>query len=205
LGKLRTQKLGIGVGIAFGVVLSVAIGAALLLVGVGRDSKTSTPARPAPRGKVVYTLRWGDVVRDPRTGTRCEATGEGGLPNLYCTHTVRGRYAAVFWNDELTLYGPGSEPLTPSRFFAWWPLIQCEPPRGPRDKAIHSANLLVANISCNAGRNAALACRSFTYGRSGTCSTAGYRWHCTSTSPPGLKSAQHCVAGRRWMSILWLD
>ncbi len=119
LQKLRTQKLAIGVGIGFGVVLTLAAVAALVLVG-GKDSKTKTPARPAPRGRVIYTLRWGDVVRDPRTGTRCEATGEGGVPNLYCTHTVRGRYEAVFWSDELQVYGPGSGPFEPTLSFKWW-------------------------------------------------------------------------------------
>jgi hypothetical protein len=94
--------------------------AALVLVGAGSEDKSNTPARPAPRGNVIYTLRWGDVIRDPRTGTRCVATGEGGLPNLFCTHTTRGRYEAVFWNDELQVYGPGSEAMTPTYSFKWW-------------------------------------------------------------------------------------
>ena len=36
----------------------------------------------------IYTLRQGDVVRDPLTATRCEATAEGGTPNLFCTRTM---------------------------------------------------------------------------------------------------------------------
>jgi hypothetical protein len=120
LKRLRTQKLGLGVGLAMGVVLTLAVVATLVLLSAGNEEKTSTPARPAPRGDVIYTLRWGDVIRDPRTGTRCEATGEGGIPNLYCTHTARGRYEAVFWNDELQVYGPGSKEMTPTYSFKWW-------------------------------------------------------------------------------------
>jgi hypothetical protein len=120
LRKLRTQKLGVGVGLAIGVVLTLAVAATVVLLSAGNEEKTTKPARPAPRGHVIYTLRWGDVVRDPRTGTRCQATGEGGIPNLYCTHTARGRYEAVFWNDELQVYGPGSEPFDPTYSFKWW-------------------------------------------------------------------------------------
>jgi hypothetical protein len=117
--RLRTQKLAIGLGIALGVVLSLAVVFVLALVGA-RDSKTNTRARPASRGRVIYMLHPGDVVRDPRTGTRCEATEEGGVPNLRCTHTARGRYEAVFWNDELQVYGPGSGPFEPTYSFKGW-------------------------------------------------------------------------------------
>jgi hypothetical protein len=106
-------------GVGVGILLMLAAGAAIVLIGA-RDSETNTPARPASRGRVVYTLRGGDVVRDPRTGTRCEATGEAGIPNLHCTHTAQGRYEAVFWDDELQVYGPGSEPMTPTYSFKWW-------------------------------------------------------------------------------------
>jgi hypothetical protein len=120
LKKLSTQKLGLGVGVAMGVVLTLAVVATLVLLSAGNEEKASTPARPAPRGHVIDRLRWGDLVRDPRTGTRCQATGEGGIPNLYCTHTARGRYEAVFWDDELQVYGPGSKEMTPTYSFKWW-------------------------------------------------------------------------------------
>jgi hypothetical protein len=119
LRKLGSQKLGIGIGVALGVLLTLAVIGVLVAVG-GRDSKRDLPAQEAPRRQAVYTLRWGDVVRDPRTGTRCVATGEGGLPNLLCTHTARGRYEAVFWDDELQVYGPGSGPMEPTYSFRWW-------------------------------------------------------------------------------------
>ena len=82
---------------------------------------------------------------------------------------------------------------------------RCAPPRGPGDTAVHSKNLRVRNVSCSAGRKVALACRRFTYGHSGVCAAFGYRWRCTSTNPLGSESAQRCVAGRRLMTILWLD
>jgi hypothetical protein len=82
---------------------------------------------------------------------------------------------------------------------------RCAPPRGPGDTAVHSKSLRVRDISCRAGRRVALACRRFTYGRSGVCVALGYRWRCTSTNPPGSQSAQRCVNGRRLMSIVWLD
>ena len=82
---------------------------------------------------------------------------------------------------------------------------RCAPPRGPGDTAVHSKSLRVRNIGCRAGRKVALACVRFTYGHSGVCAAVGYRWRCTSTKPGGSESAQRCVAGRRLMSILWLD
>ena len=117
--NLRTQKLALGIGTLLGAVSTLAVVFALLLVGA-KDSKSGSRARPAPRGKVIYTLRSGDVVRDPRTGTICEATGEAGLPNLLCRHTRRGRHEAVFWNDVLQVYGPGSEEMSPTYSFKWW-------------------------------------------------------------------------------------
>jgi hypothetical protein len=82
---------------------------------------------------------------------------------------------------------------------------RCAPPRGPGDDEQHSINLRVENIDCTAGRKVALACTRFTYGHSGICSAVGHRWRCTSTHPPGLESAQSCVAGRMSMRILWTD
>jgi hypothetical protein len=85
------------------------------------------------------------------------------------------------------------------------PATFCDPPRGPGDNARHSAGLGVERVSCDVGREVALACVRFTYGRSGTCSAAGYRWKCRSTDWVGPRSAQHCVAGPRSMDILWVD
>jgi hypothetical protein len=99
--------------------LTLAAGTAIVLIGA-RDSKTKhARTTGTERSRDLHAPR-GDVVRDPRTGTRCEATGEAGIPNLHCTHTARGRYEAVFWDDELQLYGPGAEPMTPTYSFKWW-------------------------------------------------------------------------------------
>lgn len=123
LRTLRTQRLALGLGVALGAFLTLAIVGVVVLVGA-RDSKSDTSARPAPRRPVIYTLRTGDVARDPRTGTRCEASQEGGFPNLSCRHTARGRYDAVFWDDVLQVYGPGSEAMTPTYSFKWWPRVR---------------------------------------------------------------------------------
>jgi hypothetical protein len=82
---------------------------------------------------------------------------------------------------------------------------RCAPPLGPGDKAVHSTTLRVKIISCSVGRKVALACARFTYGQSGTCSFAGYRWRCKSTNPSGSTSAEQCLAGRKYMSINWID
>jgi hypothetical protein len=82
---------------------------------------------------------------------------------------------------------------------------RCASPRGPGDQAIHSTDLRVTSITCAVGRKVALTCHRFSYGHSGTCSAAGYRWRCTSTKPPGSKSAEKCLSSRRSMSITWTD
>jgi hypothetical protein len=117
--RLRNQKLGLVVGAVAGAVATTAVAALVLAVG-SRDSKSGGPARPAARGRVVYTLRRNDVVRDPGTGTRCEASAEAGIPNLICAHTARGVHEAVFWSDELQVYGPGSDAMAPTYSFKWW-------------------------------------------------------------------------------------
>jgi hypothetical protein len=63
LGKLQTQKLGLSVGLAIGVGLTLAVLATIVLLSADNEEKTNTPARPAARGHVIYTVRWGDVVR----------------------------------------------------------------------------------------------------------------------------------------------
>ena len=81
----------------------------------------------------------------------------------------------------------------------------CTPPRGPGNAAVHSRDLRVVGITCATGRRVALACTRFTHGHAGTCPAAHYRWYCTSTAARGLSSKQRCVAGRRVMTIVWLD
>ena len=58
------------------------------------------------------------VVR-PAAGTRCEASGEGGVPNLYCTHVGRGRYSVVFYDETVLVYGPRGDPTVPDFTLHW--------------------------------------------------------------------------------------
>jgi uncharacterized protein YecT (DUF1311 family) len=119
---LPTQGLGLAVGAAAGVVATLAAVAVAVLIG-SRDSKRSTPARPASRSHAIYTLRQGDVVRDPLTATRCEASREGGVPNLFCTRTAKGRHQIVFYKDAVLVFDLQDrtrDPLDPNFFFDWF-------------------------------------------------------------------------------------
>jgi uncharacterized protein YecT (DUF1311 family) len=116
------QRRGLAIGAAVGVVATLAVVAVAVLVG-SRDSKRSTPARPAPRSHVIYTLRQGDVVRDRQTATRCEASAEGGSPNLFCTRMTKGRHQIVFYKDAVFVFDLEDrtrEPLDPNFVFNWF-------------------------------------------------------------------------------------
>ena len=52
----------------------------------------------------VYTLRDGDVVLRPEAAVRCEASGEGGRPNLFCTRIRGGRHQVVFYKDAVLVW-----------------------------------------------------------------------------------------------------
>ena len=104
---------------------------------------------------------------------------------------------ALVLTATLTSFAAASAHASPQRL--------CVPPLGPGDNARHSTALRVKGITCVAGRKVALACVRFTYGRSGTCVAAGYRWRCRSTKPPGSQSFESCASGWRSMSIRWLD
>ena len=52
----------------------------------------------------LYTIRYGDVIRCAGTATRCQATGEGGLPQLFCVHTGRSRFQVVFNSYGVKVY-----------------------------------------------------------------------------------------------------
>ena len=84
------------------VVAGVVAGFAIYAFGWqegGRESDTASA-----RSRHIFTIRQGDIVRVPATATRCEASHEGGIPNLFCTRTQRGRYQVVFWKDEVQVY-----------------------------------------------------------------------------------------------------
>jgi hypothetical protein len=68
--------------------------------GDARDNTVSVSAS----GHHIFTVRPGDILRVPTTATRCQASHEGGIPNLYCSRTRRGRYQVVFWKDSVQVY-----------------------------------------------------------------------------------------------------
>lgn len=87
------------------VVAGAVAGFAIYAFGWREDGKRqSDTASVAARSRHIFTMRQGDIVRVPVTATRCEASHEGGIPNLFCTRTQRGRYQVVFWKDEVQVY-----------------------------------------------------------------------------------------------------
>ncbi len=67
----------------------------------------------------LYTIREGDVIRVPGAATQCEASGEAGIPNLFCTHTgSASRYEVVFWKDRVDVYDLARHgaPMVPTFF-----------------------------------------------------------------------------------------
>ena len=71
------------------------------------------------KGRKLYTLRTGDVVRAPLASTLCEASAEGGAPDLFCTRTPSSRYQVIFYEDEVLIYRSG-DPDNP-RAVPWKP------------------------------------------------------------------------------------
>jgi uncharacterized protein YecT (DUF1311 family) len=131
----------LAVGASVGIAVTLVVLAGAVFVG-SRDSKQSIPARSAPRSHVIYTLRQGDVVRDPLTATQCEASAEGGSPNLFCTRTVKGRYQIVFYKDAVLVFDLENrtrDPLEADYTFDWIS------PNALKAPAIHEA---FTRLSC---------------------------------------------------------
>jgi hypothetical protein len=68
------------------------------------ESQSDSASVSVVGGRQVFTVHQGDIVNVPATATRCEASHEGGIPNLFCTRTDRGRYQVAFWKDEVQVY-----------------------------------------------------------------------------------------------------
>jgi hypothetical protein len=66
----------------------------------------------------LFVLRDGDRIRDPRTGTICQATGQAGVPSLVCVDDTKERtpWQAVVWADRAELYDitRTDDPLVPT-------------------------------------------------------------------------------------------
>ena len=43
-------------------------------------------------------------MRRPSASTRCEASGEAGAPNLFCTRIGGGRFAVAFYEDSFLVW-----------------------------------------------------------------------------------------------------
>jgi hypothetical protein len=75
------------------------------------------------RASHVVTLRDGDVVVRPSAATRCEASGEGGRPNLFCTRLHGGRHQVIFYSDSVLVWplerGPDGPPIS----YLWTPYV----------------------------------------------------------------------------------
>jgi len=120
------------------VALAIVVGGAVAAFGVytlgWHDSATRTVTVNTPQRDPfvktvrdvtgthrVYTLRYGDIVRRPQAATRCGAYGEGGFPNLSCFRIGGGRHTFAFYKDNVQVYGPNAEPMTPTDSFRWQP------------------------------------------------------------------------------------
>lgn len=80
-------------------------------------SATTTSVTTETGRHRLYTIRQGDVIRVPATATECEATGEAGIPNLFCTRRgPRARYQVVFWGNRVDVYDLAlhGEPMVPT-------------------------------------------------------------------------------------------
>jgi hypothetical protein len=70
----------------------------------------------------VYTLRDGDIVVRPEASARCEASGEGGTPNLFCTRVGGGRHQVIFYKDNVLVWPldcPACGPDGPVYTYHW--------------------------------------------------------------------------------------
>jgi hypothetical protein len=107
---------------ALAIVVAGAVGAfAVYTFGwrdTGADRQTRTVYVNTETGRHrLYTIRQGDVIRDPVTLTQCETSHEAGIPNLFCTHAGnRSRYQVVFWSDAVDVYDLArhGEPMVPT-------------------------------------------------------------------------------------------
>ncbi len=73
----------------------------------------------------VYTLRDGDVAVRPEAATRCEASAEGGIPNLFCTRAPSGRHQIIFYADCVLVWPLARGPDGPPFSYGWDPARDC--------------------------------------------------------------------------------
>ncbi|SRR6266540_2473528 len=76
---------------------AIAVGAFAVYTFGWHDSD----GRPTATRHHVITLREGDVVVRPEAAARCQASQEGGSPNLFCTRVGGGRHQIIFYSDSV--------------------------------------------------------------------------------------------------------
>jgi hypothetical protein len=59
-------------------------------------------------GGNLLIARPGDMFRVPAAAAECTASGEAGVPNLYCTHYPGVRYQVYFYTDRLQIWQNGN-------------------------------------------------------------------------------------------------
>lgn len=99
-------------GIAFVAVIAAAVaGFAIYTFGWHengeQESRTDPSVRTITDVSGVHreiTLRYGDIVRRPEARTECLASGEGGIPNLFCTRIEGGRHEVIFYSDTVLVW-----------------------------------------------------------------------------------------------------
>jgi hypothetical protein len=97
---------------ALALALTVALAAfAIYTFGWHENASRRTSSGPgvttvdrAEGGHRLFTLRDGDVVLRPDAAVQCEASGEGGIPNLFCTRIGGGRHQVIFYKDTVLVW-----------------------------------------------------------------------------------------------------
>ncbi len=122
LGDVLTRVLA-AVGVfAVGGALGFAIARAF--DGDAADERRPEPTRSALASR-TYTLRTGDAIVRPGVAVRCEASAEGGLPNLFCSRVGREVHQVIFYADCVLVWplarGPDGPPFT----YRWAPKRRC--------------------------------------------------------------------------------
>jgi hypothetical protein len=112
---------------AFAIAAAAAVGGFAVYTFGWHDDRSHERAA----ARRVITLHDGDVVVRPSAATRCEASGEGGRPNLFCTRIHGGRHQVIFYSDAVLVWPldcPRCGPDGPVYDYLWTAL---RPPRRP--------------------------------------------------------------------------
>ena len=97
---------------AFAILVAGIVGTFAVYTFGWRDASDSGPPH-------TYTVRQGDAIIVPAASTRCEASAEGGTPNLFCTRIEAGRYQVVFYSDSVLVWDLRLGPDGPPESCAW--------------------------------------------------------------------------------------